>query len=241
MFSFYSKTDRNLYMLRIHVRTVYDFSAEVETYSGATVVIGGNSKADKILGGRYFDEINFVGRENLRDGLEDIAELFDGVYRRAKTEKAKQHMQKCIERLNKYEDGGHCVMEKLQEMIDSSVKWIDTPAKRVVLPAPLERFEDPLVEIERVLRRRAFANRSTSITYISIIEHPGEDGDYFEAELVMKKKPKPDNHFLYGEPPSDIESPASESKPDSDFESEVDYYGIGHDDCWMSDEAMSTS
>lgn len=51
------------------------------------------------------------------------------------------------------------------------------------------------------MQRRAFATKSTSIFYTSIVEHSGKD--HFEAELVMTKKPKPTNPFRYGESPSD--------------------------------------
>lgn len=101
------------------------------------ILVGGDSKVDKLLSGRYVRKMDFIGRNNLRAGLLDIASLFEAVYRPHDLPRWTEHLYNCLERLNKFEDGGRCVMQMLQELIESSVKWTDAPAKRVVLPLSL--------------------------------------------------------------------------------------------------------
>lgn len=181
----YSKTNAEWQLLG-HFKHVYDYAA-VEIQEGIYVAVGGYAKECKILLEKYIPrDLQFVGRDNLADGLLDIASFFRVVYERPTSTNTREHLQKCIDRLNEYEDGGRRVWQKLQDLIDSSGVWTDEPAKRVVFA---------FSSTERAIRQQSGDARlrmlpdyePTSATCISVIGKHVDEG-MFEAELVIRKK-----------------------------------------------------
>lgn len=181
----YSKTNVE-WKLLAHVKYVYDYAA-VDIQEGMYVAVGGDAKMDKILLEKYIPrDLQFVGRDNLADGLLDIASFFRVVYEDPTSTNHLDYLQKCIDCLNEYEDGGRRVWQKLQDLIDSSGVWTDEPAKRVVFA---------LSSTERAIRQQSDdarlrmlpAYEPTPATCISVIGKHVDEG-MFEAELVIRKK-----------------------------------------------------
>lgn len=119
--------------IRLHIERIYDDSDVLDD----NTTIGGYNKDLAFCAKQYLRRsVEFVGRSGLSLGLAQISWLFCGLYRDSPAEEDEEAQRVARVQLNDVGQGGAVFMSKLDELIQKSIAWDDTPAESVPLPAP---------------------------------------------------------------------------------------------------------
>jgi hypothetical protein len=140
----FTKSNYDAKHIRYFIQMLFDDTSALYEPERPTIEERMTMKAGKLRGGDYIpDQLSFIGRSNLNRGLTQISTIFEGLYRKARTEAAMKRWHEFHAHLNKYTDGGGDeFIDKITETVDTADEsWHDGPSELIRLSPSVTRME----------------------------------------------------------------------------------------------------